>query len=197
MTYKLEYPGGVLWSATTGVVSSFAGTTIILASSDLSLPDSYQMKLIGSFTYNPAYTVEVDFTINIDKCFLTSISTSVETPITYYLRTRALVTPLTPFTSSISCGSFVYSISTSQTTAAITIDPSTMELRVTTSSPMDLGTNVVTIVGTLYQPGTGTIYKWASTTVAVTIIERCYSTVITPAVQGDFYYDVSPLSKTF
>lgn len=74
ISYSLEYASGTAWNGVAGVVQSFSATTITVHTTDASLPYSNPMKLIASFAYNPAYTVEVDFTIIIDHCFSTVIT---------------------------------------------------------------------------------------------------------------------------
>lgn len=93
------------------------------------------------------------FTITLEKCFSTVITTTPQAAITYNVRDPASTHTITAFTSSYPCGSFVFTMATTPATTAITFDSVTRVVTVHTTTSVDAGTYSVTITGTLYKAG--------------------------------------------
>lgn len=80
----LTSPGGLSYSST-AFITGFNPTTRALSiqTADSSLPRNNALKVVAYFSYRPSYTVDVPFTVVLDNCFSTAITTPVATQMLY------------------------------------------------------------------------------------------------------------------
>jgi len=84
IVYDVQTSAGLSFS-TVPYITSFNPTTRALGiqTANTALPRNNALKMVAYFTYRPTYKVEVPFTVILDNCFTTSISTPTATQILY------------------------------------------------------------------------------------------------------------------
>lgn len=149
---------------------------------------SYQVTLTGQISAYSALTAIVTFTIVIFDPTFSYISTVPVSPITYYIGDPALTTTFTPFSSSRTYLTPLYTVVKSDWSA---INPaimgfSNLAFNVSSTSSADAGTYSLLLVSYF---SISTPYN-VSSAFTVTIVDACMRNVITAPTVPDYSYQV-------
>jgi len=166
-------------ASTVPVEITVTGSAVEVETSDLNLAGTYQLIIQRDVTDGTLTTTKDQLTFDV-HLIISCSDTVINAPVVPDLTTTVLAVPPLPphqvalFTDQVSltngdlsgvtyCGNRVYSLDTS-TPSFGTFDPSTLEISVATSDPVDIGTHAVTLILSLVD------YPAVSTPVSFNVI---------------------------